>query len=187
MTQLSIRGNLVVLRSKSLEDAWKDYQWRVDPELARLDATEPLRMSFQEYLQFYREELRYPLPDSRRFAIETLDGEHIGNCMCYDIDTFRREAEIGIMIGERDYWSKGYGYDAMVTLVDHIFRTLPVNKLYLHTLEWNNRAKQCFLKCGFVEVGQVRRNGRVFVYMELPLERWQSVREEKLHEPESQA
>ncbi|MFQ5860416.1 MAG: GNAT family N-acetyltransferase [Dehalococcoidia bacterium] len=175
-----LTGNRVILREKRLEDCQDDYRWRSDPELARLDATMPLRMSFSEFSQAYRNELRYPTPWARRYAIDTVDGVHIGNCMCYDIDTIRREGEVGIMIGDKRYWSQGYGYKAMVLLVDQLFATLSLERLYLHTLEWNTRARRCFEKAGFQQVDLVRRNGHSFAYMELWHRRWREIRQSQL-------
>ena len=43
-----IRGEKVVLREKRIQDAEDDYAWRTDEELARLDATRPLKMSFED-------------------------------------------------------------------------------------------------------------------------------------------
>ena len=176
MSETAIRGQRVVLRPKRLEDAQNDYAWRADEELARLDATAPLRMSFQDYLRLYQDELRRPLPWSRRFAIETVQGKHIGNCMCYDINTVDGEAEGGIMIGDPAYWNNGYGRDSVTLLVDHAFTTLPLNRVYLHTLEWNTRARRSFARVGFKEVGLVRRDGQDFILMELWRRQWEEVR-----------
>jgi len=93
---------------------------------------------------------------------------HIGNCMYYDLDERRGQTELGIMIGDRDYWNGGYGTDAVVTLVEHIFKTISsINKIYLHTLDWNDRARKSFAKAGFVEVREVKRDGQNFVLMEM--------------------
>lgn len=170
----------MVLRNKRLDDAWDDYCWRRDEELARLDAADPLNMPFPEYLQYYREDMRHSTPWSRRFAIETPDGRHIGNCMCYDINGLTREAEIGIMIGLREFWDHGYGYDAVVTLTEYCFSAIPLDRLYLHTLDWNIRAQKCFLKCGYQKVKAVRRQRKSFLLMELTRSRWEEIRNEKL-------
>ena len=166
----------VLLREKRLEDAENDYSWRVDEELARHDATRPLRMSFREFRKYSREELEYPSPWSRRFAVETLDGRHIGNCMYYDIDTRRGETELGIVIGDKDYLGKGYGTDAVDSLLDHIFTTTTIAKVYLHTLDWNQRARKSFAKSGFNEVRPVRRSGLDFIRMEILQGEWKQLR-----------
>ena len=101
-----VRGEKIVLREKDIDDAQDDYAWRVDEELARLDATRHLNMSYNDFLRYSKEEINYPSPRSKRLAIDTLDGKHIGNCMYYDIDLRQGEAELGIMIGDREYWGK---------------------------------------------------------------------------------
>ena len=171
--QLLVRGKKVILREKSVDDAQADYAWRVDEELARLDATRPLNMSYNDFLRYSKEEMNYPSPRSKRLAIDTLDGKHIGNCMYYDIDLRQGEAELGIMIGDREYWGKGYGTDSVNSLLDHIFTTTPITRVYLHTLEWNNRARSSFAKSGFREVKPVRRNGFDFIYMEVWRSEWE--------------
>ena len=163
-----IEGTKVVLRQKRIEDAFHDYQWRIDPELSKLDATFPLRIRYKEFVRFSLDEIEYPGRRSKRLAIDTKDGVHIGNCMYYDLDESRGQTELGIMIGDRDYWNGGYGTDAVVTLVEHIFKTISsINKIYLHTLDWNDRARKSFAKAGFVEVREVKRDGQNFVLMEM--------------------
>ena len=162
-----IKGTKVVLREKRLEDATNDYAWRRDAELAYLDATTPLNMSFSEYLLSYADELRYANIRGHRYAIETLDGKHIGNCTYYNLDERKGEAELGILIGERAFWDKGYGADAVITLVNQSFEKANLKRIYLHTLEWNVRAKKCFQKCGFVPCGHVNRGGQNFIIMEI--------------------
>jgi len=163
-----IEGTKVVLRQKRIEDAFHDYQWRIDPELSKLDATFPLRIRYKEFVRFSRDEIEYPGRRSKRLAIDTKDGVHIGNCMYYDLDERRGQTELGIMIGDRDYWNGGYGTDAVVTLAEHIFKTISsINKIYLHTLDWNDRARKSFAKAGFVEVREVKRDGQNFVLMEM--------------------
>ena len=169
-------GPKVVLRHKRLEDVDNDYRWRTDTELAELDATVSLRMSLDEFRTRYGEELRYPTPWVRRYGVETHQGQHIGNCMAYDIDSVTGEGEVGIMIGERAYWGKGYGRDAMAQLLELCFQISPINRVYLHTLEWNARARKAFGAVGFREVRSVRRAGKNFVLMEIRRPEWEELR-----------
>ena len=167
-----LRGARVILRDKRLEDAEQDYIWRSDPELAKLDAAYPLTMTFERFLKMFQDQLKYPTPGSHHFATETLDGKFIGNCMYYDLNSVKMEAELGIVIGDRDYWGNSYGYDAITTLLDHVFNEKKLNRVYLHTLEWNKRAQRCFEKCGFVAVKPVRRLSYDFILMEVRREDW---------------
>ena len=160
------RGALVVLREKRLSDARDDYRWRTDAELARYDAARPFAAAYHDYLALYRDELTYPSPYRHSLAIEDRDGRHIGNAMYYNIDAVRREAEIGITIGEREYWSRGYGTDAVKTLVRRVIEVTTFRRVYLKTLEWNVRAQRAFLKAGFHTCGRSRRGGNSFIIME---------------------
>ena len=173
-SKVEIRGCKVVIREKRIDDIADDYAWRTDEELSRLDATQPLRMSFSEFARFSREEILFHSPASKRLAIDTVDGQHIGNCMYYDIDLRRGEAELGIMIGKRDYWGLGYGADSVTALLCHIFTTTALDRIYLHTLDWNVRAQRSFAKSGFREVKKVRRSGLDFLLMDIRRDDWET-------------
>ena len=172
-------GTKVRLREKKLKDAHNDYRWQTNPELVRLDAMPRLTISFPRYLVDYTAVLCNPSPKRQTFAIETFDGRHIGNCVYYNIDENKGEAEMGIMIGERDCWGKGYGTDSVATLVDYIFHETGLQRIHLKTLDWNERAQRCFLKCGFTPCGQMMKNGYQFLLMEIKRERWQGGKEQK--------
>ena len=172
-----IRGSKVVLREKRIEDAPDDFAWRTDEELAKLDATRPLNMTYDDFVRYARTEIDDPGPRSKRLAIDTLDGRHIGNFMYYDLDLRRGEAELGIMIGDRDYWGKGYGSDAMRAVQDYIFTHTTLTRVYLHTLEWNERARRSFARAGMRDVKTVRRSGMKFVRMEMLRHEWEGLRE----------
>ena len=97
----------------------------------------------------------------------------IGNIMYYDIDPIDKEAEIGIIIGDKKFLGKGYGPDALKTLLNYIFDTTDMAKLYLHTLTTNKRAQKAFKKIGFIEDRKVRRDGMNFVKLDIIREDWQ--------------
>ena len=165
------RGERIVLREKRLGDAHDDFRWRTDADLARYDAARPFAATYHDYLALYRDELVYPSPYRRSLAIEDEAGAHIGNVMYYNIDTIRREAELGITIGERGSWGRGLGRDAIMTLVRHVFRATGFRRVYLKTLDWNVRAQRAFERAGFRMCGRLRRGGNVFVIMEY-MEAW---------------
>ncbi len=174
LPDIRLVGRFVVLRTKRIDDARRDFAWRRDEELARHDAAPVLTMSYESFVAAYREEYiggdradiwaRY----RRRFrlAIDTLDECHIGNITLYDIDHDRRQAELGIMIGDKSYWSQGLGRDAIITLLFEAFARSSLNRIYLHTLDWNARARQSFARAGFHEVGWTHENRHRFVEME---------------------
>lgn len=166
-------GSKVKLREKRLADATDDYAWLTDAELAELDAVPLPTTTFPQYLSDYTSNLRYPPTIRHQFAIETKEGKHIGNCTYYGINETKGEAELGIMIGNRDYWDQGYGTDAVATLLDYVFQRTKLNRLYLKTLISNARAQKCFTKCGFIPHGHLKKDGYSFVLMELHRQEWQ--------------
>ncbi|MDY6833633.1 MAG: GNAT family N-acetyltransferase [Chloroflexota bacterium] len=168
-----LKGNKVILRKKRWEDVTKDYRWNTSETLTRLDASEPIPLSFSEYATVYKDQLDNPDSKGQRFAIDTLEGKHIGNCAYYNLDWMRREAEIGIMLGESDQWDQGCGTEAVSILTDYLFSKIRLTRVYLHTLEWNSRAQRCFTKCGFMPQGLRRRRGYNFIHMDLDRVTWE--------------
>lgn len=168
----------VRLRDKILEDAYQDYMWRRDKELSRLDGMASIDMSLSEFLTQYKEDMVSPPLDQHRYAIETPEGTHIGNCMFYDLNEYRGEAEIGILIGEKLYWNKGYGEEAVDSLLKLLFVNANIQRIYLKTLADNIRAQRCFNKCGFIPSGRIIVNGNHFISMEITRAGW--MRKQKL-------
>ena len=161
-------GRLVRLREKQIEDARRDYKWRKDRELADYDATRPITMTFRAYVATVSEDLRHPSSYRRTFAIDDLEsGKHIGNIMYYGYDSFLNEAELGITIGERAYWAKGFGSDAVRCLLGYLFDDLEIHRVYLHTLTSNIRAQHAFRRAGFRRLRSIRRDGYDFERMEI--------------------
>jgi len=68
-----------------------------------------------------------------------------------------RTADIGIMIGERDYWGKGVATDALRTLCQYAFVVQDARKLTAGAMAANEGAISAFKKIGFVEEGRIRK------------------------------
>jgi RimJ/RimL family protein N-acetyltransferase len=98
--------------------------------------------------------------DGTWFAIE-VDGELIGQCGLFRFDAFRgtgHNCELGITIGNKDYWSRGYGREAIGLLLAYAFRYWNLHRVWLETNSDNLRAIRCYRACGFVEEGRLREN-----------------------------
>jgi RimJ/RimL family protein N-acetyltransferase len=77
----------------------------------------------------------------------------IGNCGFNYEDVANRYAKIGITIGEKAYWSKGCGTDAVGLMLDFGFRVRGYNNINLNVYEYNERAIVCYEKLGFKRQG----------------------------------
>jgi RimJ/RimL family protein N-acetyltransferase len=82
-------------------------------------------------------------------------GALIGDCALHRISSIHHNAELGIVIVEKDYWSKGYGGDAIKTLLRYAFDELYLHKVYLRVFSFNPRAMRCYEKCGFQVEGRL--------------------------------
>lgn len=97
-------------------------------------------------------------PDDKNkvFAIETGKGEYLGNIGFHNIDWKNRNAEVGIVIGKKEYWDKRYGTDAMYTLLDFAFSRMNLHKICLSVFDFNLGATRSYQKCGFKKEGNLR-------------------------------
>jgi RimJ/RimL family protein N-acetyltransferase len=89
------------------------------------------------------------------FAIET-DGKVIGACGLHHVDATGRTAELGIAIGDREYWGRGFGRESVGLLLTYAFRYLNHHRVWLRVHGKNERAVRAYKACGFVEEGRLR-------------------------------
>jgi RimJ/RimL family protein N-acetyltransferase len=80
--------------------------------------------------------------------------------MLFDINHIDRCAMMGIGIGEKNYWGKGYGQEALNLILDYGFNLLNLNNIMLGTFEFNQRSISAYKKVGFKEIGR-RRQGMI--------------------------
>jgi RimJ/RimL family protein N-acetyltransferase len=152
-----IYGERIRLRAVEREDVKKFFVWVNDPEVTRyLSLYLPISTVDEEH---WFDSLSKRDQSEKPLAIEIRDGDGwrmIGNCGVFGIDLVSRFGELGIMIGEKDEWNKGYGMETMSLLLLHCFETLNLNRVYLHVYAENLRGKRAYEKAGFVEEGRLR-------------------------------
>jgi RimJ/RimL family protein N-acetyltransferase len=98
-------------------------------------------------------------PNEKPLAIDVKTGKAwklIGNCGVFGIDLVNRSGELGIMIGEKSEWDKGYGAETMTLLLRHGFETLNLHRVYLRVYADNVRAVRSYEKAGFTLEGRLR-------------------------------
>lgn len=173
-----IEGNLVRLRPIEREDLPTFVRWINDPEVTEFLLLEP-PMSLDDEEAWYAHVLK---AKDKVFSIETKDGKLIGNIGTVDLDWMNRKTEIGIMIGEKDHWSRGYGADAITSFIRHLFDELNLNRVELFADSTNHRALKCYERCGFRYEGTYRayrfKRGRYVdcVIMSILREDWEVLR-----------
>ena len=140
-----------------------------DPEIAYLNGTPPNRMPVWLLRRVLRADARRH--DRATYGIFDEEGAYIGTIELYDIREER--ATLGIIIGERSHWNRGYGPEAMEVLLLDAFEERGLQVIALHTFADNPRAQAAFKKVGFSEVRRVPApGGRVDVQMSLQRHVW---------------
>lgn len=150
-----LEGERVVLRPIQSSDRERLYGLVETIEVLALASNDPpLPVSLEEVEARDRKWAEEPHPDAAWFAID-VDGELIGMCGLHAIDHYHQRAEVGIRLG-KPYRSKGFGQDAVRTLVDYGFRHLNLAKISLRVLADDERAVGAYRKVGFEEEGRLR-------------------------------
>jgi RimJ/RimL family protein N-acetyltransferase len=165
-------GSNVRIRLRRREDAADEYRWRADPETSRFNGRPAYREPFEQFLDLVAYELAYGLNDREQFAIESSDGQHLGTVMLYNFGSSGESAELGITLGEEDARGRGIGREAVTTFLRWVWNNRPLRVVYLHALEWNERAVRCFAAAGFDAVARVLRDGHAYTRMEARREWW---------------
>jgi RimJ/RimL family protein N-acetyltransferase len=147
-------GKKVYLSPINVEDAEQYCQWLNDFEVAQN------LLIFNQQLSLEREKAilnDMVKNDAKIFGIiDQKNDKLIGNCSIFKINHRNRKAEVGIFIGDKDHWSKGFGTEALSLLVDFGFNILNLNNILLEVFDFNHRAKKCYEKVGFKLIGKRR-------------------------------
>jgi|TARA_B100001971_G_C18168161_1_gene525487 RimJ/RimL family protein N-acetyltransferase len=113
----------------------KYINWLNDPKVVKFSNQRfciHTKESCEEYLDFNKNS-----PNIFWAIIEkTKNYGHIGNITAY-IDINHNTAEIAILIGEKQVWGKGYGFEAWKAVCDFLFSERSIRKVTAGTLACN--------------------------------------------------
>jgi RimJ/RimL family protein N-acetyltransferase len=177
-----LKGEKLVLRPYRREDVPLIWQFRVDVEVELAGGGDPPKPITLQQVEAEYEKSEFIF--SEGFAIEA-DSKLIGFCGLFGYDNLSRICELGITIGDKEYWGKGCGKDAVRLLLDYGFRLRNVRRIWLSTSANNARAIRCYEACGFILEGTLRQhaysNGEYVdtVHMGILREEWQAARNGK--------
>jgi RimJ/RimL family protein N-acetyltransferase len=155
-----ITGERIRLRAIERTDLPLFVDWLNDPEvIAGLDIYRPFSSADEDV---WYEAMLKTHPDEHPFVIEAHgeEGEwvSIGNIGLHSIEWRVRSAELGIIIGIKSYWNKGYGSEAVRLMLCYAFDTLNLNRIFLRVFAHNLRAIRSYEKVGFVQEGRLRQS-----------------------------
>lgn len=174
------KGKLVRLSAIDPEELSKSFsRWNRDSEFKRLLDFDPARLhstkATREWMEKHLEEEK----DTFWFSIQTLeDGRLLGDIDLMVINWASRDAFVGLGIGEREFWGKGYGTEAMRLVLHYAFLELNLRRVTLNVFEYNERAIRSYEKAGFRLEGRqrkvIQREGRRWdiIFMGILREEW---------------
>ena len=152
-----INGKRIYLRQLKLSDLEGGYvSWLNDPVVSQNNSHHIFPYSKSSAEEFIKE--TFIKKDKLVLAIcEKVDNIHIGNISLQKIDFFNQTAEFAIMLGEREYWGKGYSREAAELIIHHGFNTMNLQRIYCGTFENNVSMQKLALYLGFQEEGRRRK------------------------------
>ena len=150
-------GKLVRLRALEQEDILRTHDFVNDyPTMRGVTSGMLYPSSFEDENRWAQGQSSYTHGEYQ-FAVETLkEGLFIGRCGFIKVDWKNRLAEMGILIGDGEYRSKGYGSDAVRVLCDFGFRELNLHKIKATVFDFNLPALRAYEKCGFAAEGVLK-------------------------------
>lgn len=148
-------GSLVRLRAVEPRDVEDFHRWFNDP-----DVTGTLGVRYPMSVGAEREWVEHagvPSYANCHFAVETLDGVLLGSCGLFETaQPENRCAQLGITLGNKAYWNRGYGTDTMRMLCGFGFGEMGLHRIELMVFAHHAAARRVYEKVGFAEEAYAR-------------------------------
>lgn len=153
-----LRGKRVLLRGFSRDDLPSLWQFNNDIEVELAGGGDPpIPQSLERLQAEFEQEASKGGRNGTSFAIE-MDGHLIGQCALFHVNAVARTCALGITIGNKEYWGRGYGRECVALLVEYAFLHHNFHKVWLEVHANNARAQHCYAACGFREEGRLREH-----------------------------
>lgn len=150
-------GKRLYLRPLLKSDITERYlSWLNDAEVTRYIETGLFPVTKKDLEEFYKK-IKVSKTDIMFAIIDKKHDLHIGNIKLGGINWVHRFADLGIMIGDKAYWGRGYGEEACRLLLGYAFNRLNLNKVTLGTYATNLAALKTFKKVGFKIEGRIKK------------------------------
>jgi RimJ/RimL family protein N-acetyltransferase len=174
------KGKLVRLSGIDPDELSKGFaRWSRDSEFKRLLDFDPARLHSTKATKDWMEKHLEAEKDAFWFSIRALEDDRLlGDIDLAVINWGSRDAFVGLGIGERDFWGKGYGTEAMKLVLHYAFLELNLRRVTLNVFEYNGRAIRSYEKAGFRLEGRqrqvIQREGCRWdiIYMGILCEEW---------------
>lgn len=148
-----IVGERIYLREVLASDVTENYRhWLNDPEINQYLEVRFVPQTLGAIAAYVDKMSKDK--DNVFLAIVHKEGNrHIGNLKIGPINRAHRYADIGIVIGEKDLWGKGYATEAIALATRYGFESLGLHRLEAGAYTQNAGSAKAFLKAGWHEEG----------------------------------
>jgi ribosomal-protein-alanine N-acetyltransferase len=142
-------GENIYLREVRPSDVTESYyRWLNDPAITQFLECRFHPNSIDNLIEYVKS--RQTDPNNIFLAIIIKENHrHIGNIKLEPIHWVHRYAEVGIMIGEKDCWGKGYATEAISLVTKFAFDTLNLHKLTAGSYDVNTGSLKAFQTAGY--------------------------------------
>lgn len=151
-----IKGKKLILRPIRLSDASRFVKWVNDPEVNKLLRGNTKKITLKEERKWIKS-LPKKVKTEKQFAIEASNGIHIGS-LSLILDIKNKCAVFGILIGDKNYWNRGYGTEATNMILAYGFNNLKLHRIELNVFIYNKRAIKVYKNLGFKFEGVKRES-----------------------------
>lgn len=141
-----------------MENIHTHFRWNNDPELNRLDSEVPYREeAFGDFKIRFEKLCHSKSPTHRYFEVHSVEDETlIGVAYAARISEHNHHALVGITIGNRDYWGRGYGKASLDLLLSYCFDELELHRVSAEAFEYNTAWRDLVEGMGFTREGVAR-------------------------------
>lgn len=161
-----LRRGRVEFTSLRMDNIHTHFRWNNDAELNRLDSEIPYEEeAFGDFKDRFEQMCSNPPPTHQDFEIHALDQEElIGVAYVARISEHNHHGQVGVTIGDREYWGRGYGRQSLGLLLTYCFEHLGLHRVSAETFEYNTAWRDLVMGMGFEKEGTARdylyRDGR---------------------------
>ncbi len=154
-----LKGKLVTLRPVKRSDIAYFLKWFNDPEVIQyLGMYLPMTgMSEEKFIEDLGGSRAHTNAMFVIEAIENAETKAIGSTSLNGINAKDQNATFGIAIGEKDYWSRGYGTEAARVIIRYGFEQLNLHRINSGAIGFNERSIRMHKRVGFTEEGRQRQ------------------------------
>jgi len=158
--KLRVSEGKILIRPLKKKDLAQTILWLKDSEINKFLSANFKDIDLQKELDWLNE-MNSSLIDFI-FAVEDKKNKrYIGNCGLHKISWDKKSCEFGIVIGDKEYWGKKFGTDAINGILKIAFKKLKLIKMKLLVYEYNERAINAYKKCGF-EIKEILTGDHLF-------------------------